>query len=503
MGALAGASRAGLLLVLLTAALGGALAAPAPGSESALPDASISAAGAAEALAEALAEGRTERRTERRADARPHPQDGPDVDLRLRIEADRISVTVRCNLAFADLFIEFPRETPDRLHEAEYEAFANALSELFTGALTVRADGAELVGAQAGFRHSPAVTPMLYLYPTYGARAMAQCRLELEYPLDEAPTRVAFAWSLFPPNFSLGDDPSGLPPIDVPGQLHDGYGDVPFLLTVTEPELVWHGELPDPEERFLPVPEPALPVPVQVSGLTLLGGLGVLGGLLLAGLRSKARLLGYLAALGFAALAWFGRAAWPVELPFERSPALPTEAEALAIFRPLHENIYAAFDAERQEQIYEALERSADGQQLDALYGQVYRSLVMEEEGGAIARVVGIEHTELEVETIGMLPAEPDRPEGLGFTLRARWNVDGRVTHFGHSHDRRTEYLARYTVRQSDIGWRIAGDEILEQRIVSAVSTDPTDPSAVSPDSLAPDSLGPARPVAPQLGEEL
>ncbi|MEE9394534.1 MAG: hypothetical protein V3W41_18725, partial [Planctomycetota bacterium] len=39
-----------------------------------------------------------------------HPSDGPDVDLRLRLEADELVVTVIVNLAFCDEFLDLARE---------------------------------------------------------------------------------------------------------------------------------------------------------------------------------------------------------------------------------------------------------------------------------------------------------------------------------------------------------------------------------------------------------
>ncbi|NQU48558.1 MAG: hypothetical protein HQ519_07915, partial [Planctomycetes bacterium] len=40
--------------------------------------------------------------------------------------------------------------------------------------------------------------------------------------------------------------------------------------------------------------------------------------------------------------------------------------------------------------------------------------------------------------------------------------------HWGHGHERTNEYLARYTVVQTDAGWRIGGSQIQEQLRVSA-----------------------------------
>ncbi len=90
------------------------------------------------------------------------------------------------------------------------------------------------------------------------------------------------------------------------------------------------------------------------------------------------------------------------------------------------------------------------------------------------------------IESIGLLPPA-DTP---GFAVVARWQVQGAVFHWGHSHYRTNEYQARYNVLATDEGWRIADSQILEQLRVEA--------SPITPAS------GPvfAEPDANDLGEE-
>jgi hypothetical protein len=142
--------------------------------------------------------------------------------------------------------------------------------------------------------------------------------------------------------------------------------------------------------------------------------------------------------------------------------------EALAVFRPLHANIYLAFDYTDEGQVYDALARSVDGQLLDDLYNEIYRSLVMEEEGGAVSRIRHVEPISNRVTSIGLL-------EGvIAFSVEARWQVDGAVSHWGHSHSRTNEYLAEYTVVSGPEGWRIAASRVLEQTRVDDGSLPPS-----------------------------
>ena len=147
-----------------------------------------------------------------------------------------------------------------------------------------------------------------------------------------------------------------------------------------------------------------------------------------------------------------------------RNVELPTEAEALAIFEPLHENIYRAFDYTDESAVYDALSQSVDGELLAGLYDEVYRSLVLQEEGGAVSKVTAVRHDRMDVGEIGLVG-----PEGrVGFRLECQWQVDGAVYHWGHAHTRTNEYVAEYTIHAGESGWRIAASQPIEQRRVDA-----------------------------------
>ncbi len=109
------------------------------------------------------------------------------------------------------------------------------------------------------------------------------------------------------------------------------------------------------------------------------------------------------------------------------------------------------------------------GDLLDRLYRQVYQSLILHEEGGAVSQVEEVRTVDNRVEQIGLLGEE----EWPGFTVHSRWQVDGAVYHWGHSHARTQEYEARYTVARTPTGWRIRDHEILAQEVIATSSTDP------------------------------
>ncbi|MEO0652592.1 MAG: hypothetical protein AAFZ65_18110, partial [Planctomycetota bacterium] len=342
---------------------------------------------------------------------------------------------------------------------------------------SVVVDGVELDPVLESWKVLPATLELIPLFPIGGAKSLIRVRVEYAYPLLAPPTEVAMTWGPFPvdPVIPVGD---GEPParVVVIAALNAGGLAQEVTFTEAEPGYTWHGELPSEDELFLPVPsspgERRAPFPVLPF---LCGPLAVVAGAL--AMRADRRVLALVLIAGFGGLGFVGRHWWLVELPVGGAPALSDE-EALAVFEPLHQNIYRAFGFDDEERVYDALARSVDGDLLDTLYRQVYRGLVMEEEGGAVSRVQAVRRLDADVEQQGRL--EGDR---FGFTVRTRWEIDGSVLHFGHRHRRTQEYEARYVVARPEgasDGWRIVGSEVLSQIVTARSGEEPVTPSSGS-----------------------
>lgn len=388
-----------------------------------------------------------------------HPQDGPHADIRILIDESGVHLGMLINLAFIDDAMPFDRESPDAVHQVEEPALREAIERHIREQNVVAIDGVEIEPEVLDFEMIRPGLDMLPLFPRSGMRGLLRARVDVIYRAGSMPKSVRFVWAGYPPDV-LAEVAEGepRPPLVVEAQLvAEGRVDI-LTFKSHEPEVTWHGTGLTREERFARVPEVESRGGVRVPMLWVLSsaaGLGV--GLL--GLRRKGLERLRVVAIGVAVL---------VVAPLTRSwgvldlggggAALPTEAEARSIFAPLHANIYRAFDYETQSEIYDALARSVDGELLEALYDQIYRSLIMYEEGGAISRVSGLRLLENEVLSIGQV--EQDVP---GFSVRAKWQVDGVVYHFGHSHRRTNEYLAEYSVIKGEDGWRIAGHRVLAQ----------------------------------------
>lgn len=295
----------------------------------------------------------------------------------------------------------------------------------------------------------------------------------VEYPCKTPPRSVSLVWGTYPRDF-LAPNRDLAPLSEVEAILVADGETQPLIFRDREPEFVWHASGTPLEERFQKVPPATSAVNGAFPALSLVIGMaGSLVGILAwrgapprnRGRRSVAIALGTFAV---AFVAWpYGQISRPRWLT--RPPPLPTPAEALAIFKPLHANIYRAFDYTSESEIYDALARSVDGPLLGKTYDDIYRSLILQEEGGALCRVKSVGLVSTKVETVTR-DAQQQMPLLI---LDARWTVEGVVYHWGHSHARLNEYRARYTVAAAAVGWRIVGVEPLEQRRV-----DPERPDA-------------------------
>lgn len=400
----------------------------------------------------------------------PHPSDGPDLDVRARIDEDGLHLRISINLAYVDEHVGFVRELDGELHAVEMKPLEDDLVAYFADAVEVRIDGAAVEGVpDRPLSQLPGPREMVPYNPEYGIRALTLIYLDLDYAIPEAeaadgPQRVDIVWKSFPPDLAQPmDDP---PPMVARLQVNDGTGDVPIDLTVDEPGWTWHGEVTTYAERLLPVVDPPEPEFVEIPvASAAFGALAVVlfAAAALGGAR-KAAVAGLLALV--AGGATFGVARVPYEVG---SGGTVTAAEAQRAFENLHTNLYTAFDFDDREVVYDALASVVGGDHLDRTYGRVFKSLILEDDGGAVTRVTAVRHLDTEVETIGFL-AEYDTD---GFVVRSRWQVDGRVTHFGHTHERTQEYEARFAVGDTPDGWRILGDEVLSDFVVSARQIDP------------------------------
>ncbi len=237
-----------------------------------------------------------------------------------------------------------------------------------------------------------------------------------------------------------------------------------------EPEFVWHAK----ERRARPIAPVVVDVEPASFRLPLVSlALGVASIAAYASLRRSRRGLSALVGLGGLLVAAALRDVGTFELasPLRRAVAIPSSDQALAVFETLHRNVYDAFDAETEEGIYEVLAVSVDAAILDELYGDVYESLILRDDGGAVCSIDSVEV----LSRAARFPdgADDERPR---FLVDWGWRVDGIVAHWGHIHRRRNEYEAEYTVRHDGQSWKIAAVNVIEHRRVDLPPESPPMP---------------------------
>ena len=408
-----------------------------------------------------------------------HPQDGPHVDVRIFIAEEEVRIRLEMNLVFLDELIDFPRENQDLVSSSEWVDLRPSLESFFRGEHAVSIEGAVVEPILEKLQINDPDLRLLPLFPVSGERGLRKIRFELVYGVPSPPpSQVSLEWSTFPPNILV--DPDDPPPLAIAAELDAEGIRTPLLFTTRERGYTWHATGGDVESRLLVVPSPVTDLgtelPVLSIALFVTGGMVIVLGLVIsrssgsgAPLVLSALVEGPLVLGGVLALIYD---VGVVTVGGGLQP--PGRVEAEEIFKPLHANVYRAFDFVEEEDIYDALSRSVDGDFLDDLYRTIFRSLVMQEEGGAVARISDVRPIEIEVGEVGVVDAGEAGPRPA-FNVRCRWQVEGVVSHWGHAHTRVNEYLADWSVALTETGWRLTGSEILEQDRIEDSSTDPLD----------------------------
>ena len=134
----------------------------------------------------------------------------------------------------------------------------------------------------------------------------------------------------------------------------------------------------------------------------------------------------------------------------------PDDRARASIAETLLKNIYRAFDYRDEKVIYDALARSVRGELLAETYLKIHAGLLMQEQGGAVARVQLVEPLETRVSQI-----EPG-----GYTAQVKWRVTGTVEHWGHIHTRVNAYEAALGIHRDSGAWKITSLAVARQERV-------------------------------------
>ena len=122
----------------------------------------------------------------------------------------------------------------------------------------------------------------------------------------------------------------------------------------------------------------------------------------------------------------------------------------------LLKNVYRAFDFREEADVYDKLAICVSGEMLADLYLEQRRSLVVEQAGGAQAKV-----KEVAIEDV--VVSKSTKHDGA-LDLRAQWTALGKVGHWGHVHSRQNRYDAIVTIKPVAGAWKIIDIELIEEK---------------------------------------
>jgi hypothetical protein len=271
----------------------------------------------------------------------------------------------------------------------------------------------------------------------------------ITYLTDGMPQQVTTKWDLFSERVRK-----------VTARMTDPAGPFPYDLEPDDNVLKWTNYLKNytiPTVEKIDVSDQHRGVPVPIGSVVCLALLVPAGW---GAFRRKKNdgsvktLLGLVVLLAVGALVLFPVFQVPVG-SHARASQFSNE-DGKAVLGSLLKNVYRAFDFREEADVYDKLAVCVSGELLADLYLEQRRSLVVEQAGGAQARV-----EEVAVEDVAV--SESAGHSGA-LDLKARWTALGQVGHWGHIHTRQNRYDAIVTVKPVDGAWKIIGLELLEEK---------------------------------------
>ena len=149
---------------------------------------------------------------------------------------------------------------------------------------------------------------------------------------------------------------------------------------------------------------------------------------------------------------------WQVPLGSSARASQISEEDGQAIIHNLLKNVYRSFDFREEEDVYDKLAISVSGDLLTEIYLQNRKSMIVEQAGGAQAKVQEVDVQEVDI--------QDSKKQSGALDVRTKWSAVGTVGHWGHIHTRQNLYDAILTLAVSEGSWKITGIELLEEKRV-------------------------------------
>ena len=292
---------------------------------------------------------------------------------------------------------------------------------------------------------------------------LTMAKLKFNYPIKEDVRKIKFGWGLwFADEPVTVKDPQSLETVSHDPNVLDMLifveGEAqPLYITKTEPEFIWHAEPKVfTENPIIATKTKGIPINIPLASVLILF-VGLILFIIKAGQGNILSKIAIIIITLSSSIICRDYLKVPVTLSNKlKAPELDTE-RAKDTFTKLHRGIYRAFESETEDAIYNNLAKSVTQSLVGPLYEDIYQSLIMRDEGGAVSRVSRIEY--LNIRTNGTV-------ENNQHQLSCSWQVHGTVRHWGHNHFRTNEYEANYALAIENGVWKIASSNVNMQKRV-------------------------------------
>jgi len=352
-------------------------------------------------------------------------------------------------------WVDFDLRGDDYIEADEFNRVREQIGQFFLERENVKIDGQRLkpILDKTAFVESSLLRSRFIETPERVLLNSAMVGVIITYLTDGIPQQVTTTWELFSERVQK-----------VTARMTDPAGPFPYDLTPDDNVLKWTNYLKTytiPTVQKINVADQHRGVPVPIGSLVCIVLLLPIGWVFL---RRKEHgdsvkpLIGLIGLLVIGALLLIPG----FQVPFgggARASQFSSE-DGRVILDSLMKNVYRAFDFRDEEDVYDKLTICISGELLADLYLQQRRSLVVEQAGGAQAKVKEVAIEDVEV-------SKSTRHDGA-LALRAQWTALGQVGHWGHIHSRQNRYDAIVTIKPVAGAWKIIDLELLEEKRIDS-----------------------------------
>jgi len=290
---------------------------------------------------------------------------------------------------------------------------------------------------------------------------LTMAKLKFNYSIKEDVRNIKFGWGLwFPDEPVTVKDPESLEAVSHDPNVLDMLifveGEAqPLYISKAEPEFIWHAEPKVFSESTTSVIDTS--TGTKSTQIPLGSILILCAGLLLFIKAARSNVPVKITVVAAACLCSFiFKDSLMIEVNRSAPPELDRE-KAKDTFTKLHRGIYRAFESETEDAIYNNLAKSVTQDLVGPLYEDIYQSLIMRDEGGAVSRVNRIEYLDIQTSK----DEKHDHHQ-----VSCNWQVHGTVRHWGHNHFRTNEYEAEYELAIENGLWKISSSNVNMQKRV-------------------------------------